>query len=124
QIVEHFNQAYFILTKYNLELKNVAVYLRDKDFCRYAYDFNFEAHTNIRTDLLARLREVFNSKVPFSLEYRSTGVILSDFKEYIPKQLSLDDINNVTFEKNKKLMHAIEAVNKFYWKKAVNIWTI
>ncbi len=124
QIVEHFNQAYFILTKYNLELKNIAVYLRDKDFCRYAYDFNFEAHTNIRTDLLARLREVFNSKVPFSLEYRSTGVILSDFKEYIPKQLSLDDINNVTFEKNKKLMHAIEAVNKFYWKKAVNIWTL
>ncbi|EKE28657.1 MAG: hypothetical protein ACD_3C00035G0007 [uncultured bacterium (gcode 4)] len=124
QIVGHFNQAYFILTKYNLELKNIAVYLRDKDFCRYAYDFNFEAHTNIRTDLLARLREVFNSKVPFSLEYRSTGVILSDFKEYIPKQLSLDDINNVTFEKNKKLMHAIEAVNKFYWKKAVNIWTL
>ncbi|EKE29081.1 MAG: hypothetical protein ACD_2C00234G0008 [uncultured bacterium (gcode 4)] len=121
QIVDHFNQAYFILTKYNLELKNIAIYLRDKDFCRYAYDFNFEIHTNIRTDLLMKLREIFNSKVPFSLEYRSTGVIFSDFKEFVPKQLSLQDFDNVTFEKNKKLMHAIEAVNKFYWKKKVNI---
>jgi hypothetical protein len=48
------------------------------------------------------------------MEYRSTGVILSDFKEFVPKQMSLDDYNNTTFEKNKKLMHAIEAVNKFY----------
>jgi hypothetical protein len=35
--------------------------------------------------------------------------------------MSLDDYNNTTFEKNKKLMHAIEAVNKFYWKKKVSI---
>ena len=124
EIIVHFSKAYHILTRYNLELKSIAIYLRDKDFVRYVFDFSFREHTNIRQELVRALRTIFDNKIPFDKLYRSSWVIFDDFKEYVPKQLSVYDFDNRKFEKNKKLFAAIETMNKKFWKKAVNVGLI
>ena len=121
QILEHFNRAYFMLTRYNLELKTIWIYLRDKDFRRYVYDLTLDDHSNLRSVLVTKLREIFRSQIPFDNLYRSSGVVMWDFKEFVPKQLSVYDIDNEAFEKNKKLFSAIENMNKKYWKKMVEV---
>lgn len=69
------------------------------------------------------LRKVFSGELVSGLRYRSTGVIMYDFREAVPKQLSMEDLRNRDFEKNKKLLSTIEAINGRYAGKIVGIGT-
>lgn len=120
QIIINFNKAYSELVRYNLESRVIVLYLRDKELWKYFFEYKLGDFTIIRSDILLKVRELFFSKVDFSLEYRTTWIFLSDFRQFKPKQLSMDDIENRDFEKNLKVNQAISDLNKKYSKKIVN----
>lgn len=121
RIMSNFNSAFWILNKYNLEAKTISIYLRDKDFRRYLFDFNLMDYTNIYNEFIKALRHIFFNDIPFDNLYRSAWVFLNDFREIVPKQLSLMDFDNKNFEKNKKLIESMEFINRKFWNKIVNI---
>lgn len=124
QIITHFDRAYLILNKYNIELGEVAIYLRDRNFVRYYHSFKFEERTNIRSSILSKINDIFKKEIDFEKFYRSTWIYFWNFREYKPKQLSLIDNENNIFTKNKNLSESIEKINRHFGKKLVSIGDI
>jgi hypothetical protein len=54
--------------------------------------------------------------------YRSTWVILSEFKNYLPKQTSIFDKPLRSKENEYKLTKVINLINEKYWSHKVSFW--
>lgn len=122
QILEHFSIVFEEITRKNFEIKCVSLMFRDKDFRVYIYDHKFSEHTNIRSQILERLLVLLDTYYNPQILYRSTWVILSAFRSYLPRQMSLFDKPLRSKEHNYMLVKIIDNLNTKYWNHKVSFW--
>lgn len=123
QTLIHFEIVFEEIVEKNLEIKSIKIMFRTKDFGTSIYNYNFGEHTNIRTSILNALLYLFDKNYDSTKLYRSVWVVFSNFRSYIPRQISLFDKNIRSKDNNYILTKSIEALNKKYGSHKVSFWT-
>ena len=122
QLIIHFDTVYEDISNKNLEIKTISIMLRDKDFNTYMYNYKLKEHTNLRNIIFEKLIKLFNKNYQKNILYRSTWIVLSDFKSYLPKQLGIFDKPLRNKEHNFKLVKAINSINQKYNSHKISFW--
>jgi hypothetical protein len=66
--------------------------LRTKEFKTLVFEAKLPEFTNVRNILSEKLLNLFENNYDAQIFYRSVGVIMSDFRSYLPRQTSIFDI--------------------------------
>lgn len=122
QLLLNFDSVFEHICEKNIEIKIVSIMLRDKNFYTYVYDYKLAEHTNIRKNILEIMLYLFDTYYSSEKTYRSTWVILSEFKNYLPKQTSIFDKPLRSKENEYKLTKVINLINEKYWSHKVSFW--
>jgi hypothetical protein len=67
----HFERLFEEITDKNVEIKNISLLLRTKEFKTLVFDAKLPEFTNIRNLLLDKLLNLFENNYDFNLLYRS-----------------------------------------------------
>jgi len=123
QININFNILYEEFIDKDLELKNVSIFLRDKDFITHIYKYSFNEHTYIRSKIFNAIKKIFDINFSKNNNYRSTWIIFSDFRSYKPYQMSIFD-KKIKDKKNYLLLSkTINSINEKYKNHKISYWT-
>ncbi len=122
QILYNFDKVFEEISDKNLEIKTISVMLRDKSFYTYYFTYKFTSFTNIRKDLLDALLRLFKNNFDDTKLYRSTWVVMSEFRSYLPRQISLFDKAYHSKDNEYKLTKIVNSINKKYWNHKVSFW--
>ena len=96
--------------------------LRDKNFNTYVFEHKLKIHTNIRENILIVVLELFNDNYNKNIIYRSTWVIFSWFKSFLPRQMSIFDKKDFYKDNQNNLSNLINAINLKYWNNKIAFW--
>ena len=102
------------ITMKNYEVRQVTVMLRTKSFVTLTYDFTLLEYTNMRGELLDRVYDLFDRNYDRNEVYRSTGIVLSKFRSYLPRQMSIFDRPIRSKDNHYELTQAMNFLNKKY----------
>lgn len=122
QLLLNFDRVYETICDKNIEVKVISIMLRDKSFYTYIYDYKLPEHTNLRKVILGIVLDLFNNNYSADKTYRSTWVILADFRSYLPKQTTIFDKPLRSKENEYKLVKAVNFLNEKYWTHKVSFW--
>lgn len=122
QLKLNFEILFEEFTTKNISLKNVAIFLRDKNFITHIYKYNFSDYTFIRSEIFFVIKNLFEKNVLFNNQYRSTWIIFSDFKSYKPYQTSIFDKSLRDKNNYLELSKIIENINKKYDNHKLSYW--
>ncbi|MDD3646437.1 MAG: hypothetical protein PHH06_03440, partial [Candidatus Gracilibacteria bacterium] len=111
QILMHFEIIFEEITRKNFEIKSISLMFRDKKFKLYIYEHKFSEYTNLRSQILEKLLALLDTHYSPEILYRSTGVILSGFRNYLPRQMSLFDKPLRSKDHNYMLVKLIDKLN-------------
>lgn len=123
QILLNFERVYREIIEKDFEVKTLSVMLRDKSFNTYYYDFSFSEHTNLRHILLTITLRLFENIYNKNILYRSTGVIFSWLRSFLPRQTSIFDTPLRSKDQNYILNKTINQLNAKYNKNKIAFWT-
>lgn len=116
---KHFERVFENIIEKNLEIKEIALLLRTKEFETLIFNHIFPEYTNNRTILFTHLKYLFENNFKSDVLYRSVWVIFYNFRSFLPMQKSLFDLNLRSKENNYKLYKTIEFINNKYWERKV-----
>lgn len=119
ELLKNFEYVFKELFEKNLLVKNISILLRDKEFNTYYYHKILSEPTNSRDVLFINIKELFKNNYNPCLQYRSTWVIFSDFKSFLPRQMSVFDVQNLSTFNNFTLNKTIIELNKKYWENKI-----
>lgn len=122
EILKNFEYVFKELFQKDLLVKNISILLRDREFNTYYYHKILPDYSNSRDVLYNSVKELINNNYNSCLEYRSTGVIFSDFKSFLPRQMSVFDVQNLSTINNFTLNKTILSLNKRYWDNTIVYW--
>jgi len=122
QILLNFDRVFEEICNKNIEAKVISVMLRDKYFYTYIYDYKLAEHTNIRKNILDIILSLYDKNYSSEKIYRSTWVILSEFRSCLPKQTSIFDKPLRSKENEYKLAKVVNLINEKYWNHKVSFW--
>lgn len=122
QLLINFDRVFEEIVNKDLEVRVISIMLRDKKFYTYIYDYKLPEHTNIRETILHVVLKLFEKYYSQDKIYRSTWVILSDFKSYLPKQISIFDKPLRSKENKYELTKIVNSINQKYWKHKLSFW--
>ncbi len=122
QVLYNFSKVFEMISEKSLEIKSISLMLRDKSFYTYYYTFKFREYTNIRKDLLNATLKLFDDNFDEIKLYRSTWVIMSDFRSYLPRQMNLFEETYHKKDNEFKLTKIINSINDKYWSHKVSFW--
>ena len=114
QLIHHFECVFEEITMKNYEVRQVTVMLRTKSFVTLTYDFTLLEYTNMRGELLDRVYDLFDRNYDRNEVYRSTGIVLSKFRSYLPRQMSIFDRPIRSKDNHYELTQAMNFLNKKY----------
>lgn len=122
ELLKNFEYVFRELFIKNLLVKHVSILLRDKDFNIYYSNYILPDYTNNREILLKIIKELFVNIYNDCLQYRSTWITFSDFKSFLPRQMSVFDFQNMSTLNNFSLNKTIIDLNIKYWDNKVTYW--
>lgn len=122
QLNIHFERLFEEITFKNFEVRCIWIIMRDKNFITYNYILKLNDYTNERNLLYLAVLQLFDTYYSESYLYRSIGVYLVDFRNYLPKQSSIFDKPLRSKDNNYKLSKTIMNINSKYWKNKVGFW--
>lgn len=123
QLNIHFNYIFEDITGKNLEIKQVCLMLRKKSFETLYFPYHFEEHTNNRKEIYKILKNLLIKYYDKDVLYRSVWVVFSDFKSYLPRQISIFDKPIKSKDNNYILYKTINKINSKYHNHKVSFWT-
>nr|MDD3720507.1 DNA polymerase IV [Candidatus Gracilibacteria bacterium] len=124
QILYNFDKVFEMISDKNLEVKSISVMLRDKGFYTYYFTHKFSDFTNLRKDLLSVVLSLFANNFDNKKLYRSTGVVMSDFRSYLPRQINLFDKSNHSKDNDYKLTKIVNSINEKYGNHKVSFGVV
>lgn len=122
QILYNFDKTFELISEKNLEIKNISLMLRDKSFNTYYFTYKFPEYTNIRKNLLLEVLKLFSDNFDDWKLYRSTWIVMSEFRSYIPRQISLFDNAYHCKDNEYRLTKVVNKINQKYWSHKVSFW--
>lgn len=123
QALIHFNRLFEDITSKNIEIKHISLFFRDKEFRVFNYEKKFQEHTNERNILLSYLKELFENNYSNILLCRSVWIVFSDFRSYLPRQMSIFDKPIKWKDNNYELSKVISKLNEKYHSRKITFWT-
>jgi len=121
-LLVNFNRVFEEIVNKNFEVRIISVMLRNKNFDTLIFDCKLMDFTNDRTDILNKVLELFEENYNSKIIYRSTWVILANFRSYLPKQMSIFDKPLRSKEHNYKLTKVVNLLNEKYWDHKITFW--
>ena len=122
QLLTHFERVFQDISKRNYEIKSISVMLRTKSFDTLIYTHKFNDYTNIREEIIKVVINLFEKNFNSIIIYRSTWITFSDFRSYLPRQLSILDKPLRSKENKYKLMKTLESINSKYGWYKISFW--
>lgn len=122
--LENIERAYNTLVMEKQEVRNIWVFLKDKDFKYYSLYKDLWEYTIDRKTITRGVRELFLNLFQNEIIYRTTWIQFNDLQPYIPKQMSLFDIKNDIHLKNDNLSWVVLWLKNRYWNNVINIWFV
>lgn len=122
QLLLNFDRVYEEICNKNIEVKTISIMLRNKKFYTYIYDYKLMEHTNIRKQIITIVLDLFDNNIIEGEIYRSTWVILSEFRSYLPKQSTIFDKPYRSKDNEYKLTKVVNQLNEKYWTHKVSFW--
>jgi len=119
QLINNFERVFEEVTMKNYEVRQVTLMLRTKEFTTLTYDLTLSEHTNIRNNLFSVMLDLFHRNYNENITYRSTGIVLSKFRSYLPRQMTLFDRPIRSKDNHYQLTQAMNLINKKYGKHKV-----
>lgn len=119
-LVTNLERAYDALLRDKQETRVVSVMLKDKDFRVFWLSADLGDPTIDRATIGKTARSLFDRLFDRSLTYRTTGVRFDELRPYVPKQLSVFDIENRVHAENDSLAAAMEKLKRRYGKNVVH----
>ena len=115
ELIKNFEHVFRQIIDKDFLVKNIWILLRDREFNTYHLDIILSDYTNERKKILQIIYNLFESSYSDCLEYRSTWIYFSDFKSFLPRQLSIFDVQNLSTMNNFTLNKTIINLNQKYW---------
>lgn len=122
KILINFENVFEEIVNKDLEVKTISIMFRKKNFETITYECRLNDFTNLRTDILKKILILFNTNYDSNIVYRSTWVILANFRSYLPKQMSIFDKPLRSKENNYQLTKVVNLLNEKYWNHKVSFW--
>lgn len=119
-LATNLERAYDALLRDKQETRVVSVMLKDKDFRVFWLSADLGDPTIDRAVIGKAARTLFDRLFDRSLTYRTTGVRFDELRPYVPKQLSVFDIENRAHVENDSLASAMEKLKRLYGKDVVH----
>lgn len=119
----HFERLFEEITDKNIEIKSISLLLRTKEFSTLIFEFKMQEYSNIRNELFKNLFELFEKNYDENILYRSVWVIMSDFRNYLPRQTSIFELQKHTKDQNYILSKTINSINEKFWTRKISFWT-
>ena len=119
-LATNLERAYDALLRDKQETRIVSVMLKDKDFRVFWLSADLGDPTIDRATIGKTVRSLFDRLFDRSLTYRTTGVRFDELRPYVPKQLSVFDIENRAHAENDSLASAMEKLKRLYGKDVVH----
>lgn len=123
QLHIHFERVFETITEKNKEIKSISLLLRTKEFHTLVYDHVFSEHTNERKILYDAIITLFYTNYREDFLYRSVGVIFSDFRSYLPRQIWIFDTPLRSKDNEYRLAKVIHTLNTKIGQHKVSYWT-
>jgi nucleotidyltransferase/DNA polymerase involved in DNA repair len=119
----HFERLFEEITDKNIEVKHISLLLRTKEFKTLVFESKMPEHTNERDILLNNILILFEKYYDKNLLYRSVWVIMSEFRNYLPRQISIFDTLKKSKEIDYNLAKTINYLNDKFGTRKVSFWT-
>lgn len=119
-LAANLERAYDALLRDKQETRVVSVMLKDKDFRIFWESADLGDPTIDRAVIGKAARALFDRVFDRTNLYRTTGVRFDELRPYVPKQLSVFDIENRAHAENDSLATAMEKLKRLYGKDVVH----
>lgn len=123
QILINFERAFEVLYESNLELAEIWVMFRDKEFKQEYIFIKIVKYSNNHQEILKNILIWFNKLYSENRNCRSTGIYFHKLRNYLPKQASLFDPVLRNKDQNYELTKKIQEINKSLWSHKITFWT-
>lgn len=123
QLNIHFWVIFEDITQRNFEIKYVCLMLRKKDFETMYFGYHLPDYTNNRVDIYNVAKNLLIKNYNKDFLYRSVWIVFSDFKSYLPRQISIFDTPTKSSENNYNLYKTINKINSKYQVHKIGFWS-
>jgi nucleotidyltransferase/DNA polymerase involved in DNA repair len=123
QILINFERAFEVLYDNNLEIAEVGIMFRDKEFKLEYIFMKIPKYSNNHEEILKDVLIWFNKLYSENRNCRSTGIYFHKLRNYLPKQASLFDPILRNKDQNYELTKKIQEINKSLWSHKITFWT-
>lgn len=123
QILINFERAFEVLYENNLELGEIGIMFRDKEFRQEYIFIKIPKYSNNHWEILKNILLWFNTLYSQNRSCRSTGIYFHKLRNYLPKQASLFEWHLRTKDQNYELTKKIQDINKNLWSHKITFWT-
>lgn len=74
--------------------------------------------------MIDALKKLFKDAYTPGIIYRTTGVLFSELASFTPKQLSVFDMPDKNYEKNKKISDVMMKIKERYGGNSIHQWIV
>ncbi|MCP4523634.1 MAG: hypothetical protein GY828_05475 [Candidatus Gracilibacteria bacterium] len=107
----NFERAFEVLYQHNLEIAEVGVMFRNKNFEMEFFYAKIPQYSNNHKEILDKIGQLFQKNYQKERLCRSTGIFFHKLRNYLPKQASLFDPVLRNKDQNYELTKKIQAIN-------------
>lgn len=123
KILMNFERAFEVLYEKNMEIGEVGIMFRDKNFYREYAFYKIPTYSNNHKEILEKIIILFEKLYSHQRLCRSTGVFFYKLRNYLPKQASLFDPILRNKDQNYELVKKINSLNKQLWTHKITFGT-
>jgi hypothetical protein len=123
QILINFERAFEVLYENNLEIAEIWIMFRDKEFKQEYIFIKIPKYSNNHQKILQKMLSWFEKLYSPERNCRSTGIFFHKLRNYLPKQASLFEWHLRTKDQNYEFTKKIQAINKSLWSHKISFWT-
>ena len=115
QLSKNIENACMKVRRYNLAPRKVIIFLKSQDFRSVGIEVALHCRTALPNEILTALTPAFDRLFNRTLQYRATGVVLSDLQEDTVVQLELFGGTQKAV-KEKRMFASVDALRERYGK--------
>jgi nucleotidyltransferase/DNA polymerase involved in DNA repair len=123
QILINFERAFEVLYENNLEIAEIWIMFRDKEFKQEYIFIKIPKYSNNHQEILTKMLAWFEALYSSERNCRSTWIFFHKLRNYLPKQASLFDPVLRNKDQNYELTKKIQEINKSLWSHKISFWT-
>ena len=123
KILINFERAFEVLYEKNMEIWEIGLMFRDKNFAREFIFLKIPTYSNNHKEILEKIILLFEKFYSPERLCRSTGIFFYKLRNYLPKQSSLFDPILRNKDQNYELVKKINLINKNLWNHKITFGT-